>query len=91
MVHESPRAARIGSVWMGIMLCLYSLHDFQTDLLYVPERTDAGILALYLGLGPESAFLLAYPIALSWVLFSLSVMYRSMRALVRAERRKRSA
>ena len=73
------------------MLCLYSLHDFKTDLLYVPERTDAGILAMYLGMSAESAYLLAYPIALSWVLFSLSIMYRSMRALVRAERKKRSA
>ncbi|MFT5373866.1 MAG: hypothetical protein ACI906_000682 [Candidatus Latescibacterota bacterium] len=91
MAIKSPRAARVGAVWMGIMLCLYSLHDFQTDLLYVPERTDAGILAMYLGMTAESAYLLAYPIALSWVLFSLSVMYRSMRALVRAERKKRSA
>lgn len=90
MAIKSQRAARVGSVWMGIMLCLYSLHDFQTDLLYVPERTDAGILALYLGVAPETAFLLAYPIAFSWVLFSLSVMYRALRALVRDEGRRRS-
>ncbi len=90
MAIKSQRAARVGAVWMGIMLCLYSLHDFQTDLLYVPERTDAGILAMYWGMAPESAFLLAYPIALSWVLFSLSIMYRSLRALVRAEKNKRS-
>ena len=85
----SQRGARIGSVWMGIMLCLYSLHDFRTDLLYVPERTDAGILALHLGVPEASAFMLAYPIAFTWVLFSISVMYRALRALVRAEGRRR--
>jgi hypothetical protein len=91
MAIKSKWAARIGSVWMGIMLCLYSLHDFKTDLLYVPERTDAGILALYMGMDPQWVYVLAYPIALSWVLFSLSVMYRSLRALVRAEKNKRAA
>ena len=86
----SQRAARMTAVWMGIMLCLYSLHDFQTDLLYVPERTDAGILAMYLGMPAPTAFLLAYPIAFVWVVFSVSVMYRALRALVRAERRRRA-
>ena len=85
----SQRGARVAAVWMGIMLCLYSLHDFQTDLLYVPEQTDAGILAMYLGMPAPTAFLLAYPIAFVWVVFSISAMYRAMRALVRAERRRR--
>ena len=86
----SQRAARMTAVWMGIMLCLYSLHDFQTDLLYVPERTDAGILAMYLGMPAPTAFLLAYPIAFVWVVFSISVMYRALRALIRAEGRRRA-
>ena len=81
---KSRRAARAGAVWMGIMLCLYSLHDFRTDLWLHPEMADAGILARYWGwlwawpLGP-------YLIALVWVGFSLFCMYRAMRALVRRQ------
>jgi hypothetical protein len=75
---RSQRTARVGAVWCGVMLCLYSLHDFRTDLWQYPEMTDAGILARYWGTP-----LLAYPIALSWVLVSVSLMYRAMRALIR--------
>ena len=79
---KSRRAARAGAVWMGIMLCLYSLHDFSTDLWLHPEMADAGILARYWGwfwgwpLGP-------YLIALVWVAISIACMYRAMHALVR--------
>ena len=75
---KSQRTAVAGAIWMGVMLCLYSLHDFRTDLWLSPELTDAGILARYWGIS-----LLTYPIALSWVLISVSCMYRSMRALAR--------
>ena len=83
---KSARAAAAGSIWLGVMLCLYSLDDFRTDLWLYPELTDAGILANHWG-----HRLLAYPIALSWVLLSVWMMYRSMRALVGREggRRKR--
>ena len=70
-------SAAVGT-WMGIMLCLYSLHDFRTDLWMYPEQTDAGLLARYWGLD-----FLAAPIAIFWVLISLSLMYRAMRHLVR--------
>lgn len=82
----SAKCARICSIWIGTMLCLYSLHDFSTDLFYMPEQTDAGILAMHYGFSKEFAYFLAYPIALVWVLLSLSAMYRAMRALVRNER-----
>jgi hypothetical protein len=67
---------------MGVMLCLYSLFDFRTDLWYHAERTDAGLLSAYWGLDPLQVPYLAYLIALSWVLLSLACMYRAMRALV---------
>ena len=81
---RSRLAGRAGAVWMGIMLCLYSLHDFSTDLWLQPEMADAGILARYWGwfwgwpLGP-------YLIALVWVVISIFCMYRAMRALVRRQ------
>jgi hypothetical protein len=75
---KSQRAARVGATWMGVVLCLYSLQDFRTDLWLYPEQTDAGILARRWG-RPW----LTYPIALSWVAFSLYAMYRAMRALGR--------
>ncbi len=77
---KSQRLSVAAAIWIGIMLCLYSLYDFRTDLT-VPQRTDAGILAHYWG-----EPLLAYPIALAWVLLSTSLMYRAMRALVRCRR-----
>ena len=83
MACKSKRMASIGAVWMGVMLCLYSLYDFRTDLWYSPERTDAGILSAYWGLDPLQVPYLAYLIALIWVLVSLSCMYRAMRAVVR--------
>ena len=67
------------------MLCLYSLHDFSTDLFYMPEQTDAGILAMHYGFSKEYAYLPAYPIAFIWVVMSLWAMYRAMRGLVRNE------
>jgi len=81
MAIKSQRAAVAAATWIGVMLCLYSLYDFYTDLWCHAELTDAGILARYWG-----APLLAYPIALSWVLLSLGFMYRAMRALVRKKK-----
>ena len=81
MACKSKRMASIGAVWMGVMLCLYSLYDFRTDLWYYPERTDAGILSAYWGIDPLQVPYLAYLIALIWVLVSLSCMYRAMRAV----------
>lgn len=81
---KSQRAAAAGAIWMGVMLCLYSLYDFRTDLWLTPELTDAGILARYWGM-----LWLTYPIALSWVLISVSCMYQSMRALVRRGENRR--
>lgn len=86
MAIKSQRMARVGSVWMGVMLCLYSLYEFRTDLWLYPELTDAGLLSAYWGLDPMQVPYLAYLIALSWVLVSLSCMYRAMRALVRRRR-----
>lgn len=73
-----PRVARWVATWMGVMLCLYSLYDFRTDLWLYTERTDAGILARHWG-----APLLAYPIALVWALISVYAMYRSMKSVAR--------
>jgi hypothetical protein len=81
MAIKSQRAAVAAATWIGLMLCLYSLYDFYTDLWRHTELTDAGILARYWG-----EPLLAYPIALSWVLLSLAFMYRAMRALVRKKK-----
>jgi len=77
---KSQRAGRAGAIWLGVMLCVYSVHDFRTDLWMYPELTDAGILAKHWGIS-----LLAYPIAFSWVTLSVVAMYFSMRALVRKE------
>ena len=79
---KSGRGTAAVGTWMGIMLCLYSLYDFRTDLWQYPERTDAGLLAQYWGIPA-----LAAPIALFWVLVSLSLMYRAMRHLVSHSRR----
>ena len=76
----SSRSGAAGAVWLGVMLCLYSLHDFRTDLWLYAERTDAGILASHLG-RPW----LTYPIAGCWVWLSLWAMYRAMGSLVRHE------
>ncbi len=76
-----PGVARWVATWLGVMLCLYSLYDFRTDLWMYTERTDAGILARHWG-----APLLAYPIALVWALISVYAMYRSMRSVVRKAR-----
>jgi hypothetical protein len=84
MAFKSQRTAAMTSTWMGIILCLYSLYDFRTDLWMATEKTDAGILAAYWW--GEEGLWLAYPIALVWVLFSLSFMYRAMRGLVRENR-----
>jgi len=81
---KSQGWAMAGATWTGVMLCLYSLYDFRTDLWLYPERTDAGILAEYWGMP-----LLTYPIALSWVLVSVSCMYRAMRVLVRHRGKRR--
>jgi hypothetical protein len=68
--------ANVLATWIGVMLCLYSLHDFRTDLWMQTEQTDAGILAKYWG-----APILAYPIALVWAAVSVWVMFLAMRGL----------
>ena len=75
---KSARAAAAGSVWLGVMLCLYSLEDFRTDLWMYPHQTDAGILANHWGLP-----WLTGPIAVTWVLLSVWMMYRAMRSVAR--------
>jgi hypothetical protein len=77
-----PRGARWVASWLGVMLCLYSLHDFRTDLWMHTEQTDAGILARYWGVP-----LLAYPIALVWALVSVYAMFLAMRAVERRGRK----
>ncbi len=77
-----PRIAEVAATWIGVMLCLYSLHDFRTDLWMYPEKTDAGILARHWGLP-----VLAYPIAFSWAAVSIAAMYLAMRAVERRGRR----
>ncbi|MEC8933140.1 MAG: hypothetical protein VYB08_17075, partial [Candidatus Latescibacterota bacterium] len=68
-------------VWLGVMLCIYSLFDFLTDLMQFAEFTDAGILARH-----WQTPWLAYPIAITWSIFSIWVMIRAMSALVRHEK-----
>ena len=70
--------AQVLATWIGVMLCLYSLYDFRTDLWMQTERTDAGILATYWGLP-----VLAYPIAFIWAVVSIGVMFLAMRGLCR--------
>jgi len=71
--------AHILATWIGVILCLYSLYDFRTDLWMQTERTDAGILAKYFGLAA-----LAYPIAFIWAAISIFVMFWAMKRLSRA-------
>ncbi|MDA0711672.1 MAG: M50 family metallopeptidase [bacterium] len=66
------------ATWVGVMLCLYSLHDFRTDLWMQTEQTDAGILAGAFGIP-----MLAYPIAFVWAAVSMWVMFLAMRGLSR--------
>lgn len=78
MALKSARAGAAGSIWLGVMLCLYSLHDFRTDLWLYTEQTDAGLLAQFWGVP-----WLAYPIAFVWVVASLWLMSRAMGGLAR--------
>jgi hypothetical protein len=78
-VH-SPRLGRTAATWIGVLLCVYSLYDFRSDLWLHPEATDAGILARHWNMP-----WLTYPIALLWVSVSLAAMYAAMRSLVRHE------
>ncbi len=77
-----PRVTEVVATWLGVLLCLYSLYDFRTDLWMYPTRTDAGILARYWGLP-----VLAYPIAFFWAAISVFAMYLAMRAVDRRGRR----
>jgi hypothetical protein len=76
----SARAGAACGVWLGVMLCLYSLHDFWTDLWWFAEYTDAGILAAYWQMP-----WLAYPIAAVWVWLSLWMMGRALGVLMKHE------
>ena len=78
---RSARLTRWISAWLGVMLCLYSLYDFRTDLWMHPEQTDAGILARHWGLS-----VLTYPIAFVWVVLSVTAMLLAMRAVGRRGR-----
>jgi hypothetical protein len=60
---------------LAVMLCLYAVYDFADFLVYDTARSDAGILARYLGLP-----WLGYPIGLGWVVVSLWLMWRGLRA-----------
>ncbi len=81
MAMHSSRTGEAGAVWLGVMLCIYSLFDFLTDLMQFAEFTDAGILARH-----WQTPWLAYPIAITWSIFSIWVMIRAMSALVRHEK-----
>ena len=75
---RSARLTRWIAAWLGVMLCLYSLYDFRTDLWMQPEQTDAGILARHWGFT-----VLTYPIAFVWVALSVTAMLLAMRSVVR--------
>ena len=75
------RFAHVLATWIGVVLCLYSLYDFRTDLWMHAERTDAGILAGYFGIA-----VLAYPIAFVWAAISIYVMFWAMRGLSTAQK-----
>ena len=85
VVGPLGRFAHVLATWIGVMLCLYSLYDFRTDLWMHAERTDAGILAEYFGFA-----MLAYPIAFVWAAISIYVMYRAMRGLIAGGNHSRS-
>ena len=74
------RVSHILATWIGIVLCLYSLYDFRTDLWMQTERTDAGILARHFGIE-----ILAYPIAFVWAAISIYVMFKAMRGLIQTQ------
>ena len=74
------RLSHILATWIGIVLCLYSLYDFRTDLWMQTERTDAGILARHFGIE-----ILAYPIAFVWAAISIYVMFKAMRGLIQTQ------
>ncbi len=77
------RLAHVLATWIGVVLCLYSLYDFRTDLWMQTERTDAGILAGYFGIA-----VLAYPIAFVWATISIYAMFWAMRGLSRSAMQK---
>jgi hypothetical protein len=79
---QLPRVSRWAATWLGVMLCLYSLYDFRTDLWSNTANTDAGILANHWGIP-----LLAYPIAAVWALVSVLAMFLAMRGVERRGRR----
>jgi len=70
------KVSEAGATWLGVMLCLYSLHDFRTDLWLNTQATDAGILARHWGLP-----FLAYPIAAVWAGVSVAAMAWALRAV----------
>ena len=74
------RLSHILATWVGIVLCLYSLYDFRTDLWMQTENTDAGILARHFGIE-----ILAYPIAFVWATISIYVMFKAMRGLIQTQ------
>ena len=78
---QMPRVAKWTATWLGVMLCLYSLHDFRTDLWMDTANTDAGILARHWGIP-----VLAYPIAFIWAVVSFLAMFLAMRGVDRRGR-----
>ena len=74
---RSAKAAMVVSTWIGVMLCLYSLYDFRTDLWMQTELTDAGLLAQHWGIP-----VLAYPIAFLWAIASIIVMVLAMKGVI---------
>ncbi len=85
MALRFRRLAFAVATWLGVMLCLYSLYDFRTDLWTDPGKTDAGILASYWGLP-----ILAYPIAFLWSAVSLLLMFWALWSVDRRRRRAQS-
>lgn len=74
----SKTAANITANWIGVILLLFSLEAFRGPLWIQPEQTDAGILARHWGMP-----FLTVPIAITWVIFSIFVMYLALRANLR--------
>lgn len=69
---------------LAVMCCLYSVYDFGDYLLGDAARTDAGLLAEYLG-----ARFLAVPIGVGWSLLSLWILGQGLLAACTAPAARR--
>ena len=77
------RALKVAGTGLGVMLCLFILHDFRLHLWVRPESTDVGVLARALG-RPD----LVIPIVYAWTLVTFVAIAWAVWRVDRAGRRQ---